>query len=438
MKVNLLPASDNRNGWLEILPPLAPANAAVGNISVDYAIIGGGFTGLAAARRLADLNPSVSIALIDAGRIGNNAAGRCSGFAIDQAHNIRAKDFAGSLDEELRQLALNRAGQDYMRETVITQAIECDWREDGKFHGAATERGKALLQNYTGNLDLLEVDYRWVDAAEMKAVTGIPFYNSALYTPGTVQIQPAAMVTGFARTMPQNVSVYEDSPVTEISYGKTHRIKVPQGEFSAHTVLLTNNGFAPRFGFYNHCIIPVSTWASMTRKLTPDEVAELGGTESWGIIPSDPFGSSVRRTVDDRILVRNIYSYSRGVNPEEHMLRWVRKKHSNSFHNRFPMLSEVEFEFTWGGALALSQNNEPVFGELADRVFGSFCHNGVGISRGTICGKLLAELISGETSELLEFMLGAGRPNRLPPRPFLGWGARMNFAFRRSRAGREL
>ncbi|MCY4609328.1 MAG: FAD-binding oxidoreductase [bacterium] len=438
MKIEVLPKSDNRNGWLETLPQQPAANRAAGTICVDYAVVGGGYTGLAAARRLGELDPQARVALIDAERIGNNAAGRCSGFAIDQAHNIRARNFAGSLDAERRQIALNRAGQDYLRDIVTEQEIDCDWREEGKIHGAATERGRALAKAYSSNLDLLGADYRWIDAAGMKAITGTDFYVQGLHTPGTIQVQPAALVTGMARSMPENVTVYEDSPVTGIAHGPRHRLELADGTISCATLALANNGFAPQFGYYRKSLIPVATWASLSRRLEPDEVETLGGRAAWGIIPADPFGSTVRRTVDNRILVRNIYSYARRLNCEEAMRRRVRKAHRRSFANRFAMLPGVDLEYTWGGALALSRNAEPVFGELAEGVYGSFCHNGVGVARGTICGKLLAEMILGRESELLSYMLAAGRPDRLPPEPLLGWGVRSNFAIRRHRAGLEL
>lgn len=438
MKIGVLPKSDNQNGWLEILPPLPAANRAAGTISFDYAVVGGGYTGLAAARRLGELDPQARVALIDAERIGNNAAGRSSGFAIDQAHNIRARNFAGSLDAERRQIALNRAGQDYLRDIVTEQEIDCDWREEGKIHGAATERGRTLIKSYSGNLDLLGAEYRWIDAAEMKAITGTDFYIQGLHTPGTIQVQPAALVTGMARSMPENVTVYEDSPVTGITHGSRHLLELADGTVSCTTLVLANNGFAPQFGYYRKSLIPIATWGSLSRRLEPDEVETLGGRAAWGIIPADPFGSTVRRIVGDRILVRNIYSFARRLNCEDAMRLKARETHRRSFANRFAMLPGVDLEYTWGGALALSRNAEPVFGELAEGVYGSFCHNGVGVARGTICGKLLAEMIVGHESELLSYMQAAGRPDRLPPEPFLGWGVRGNFAFRRHRAGLEL
>jgi len=438
MHIDILPRPDDNNGWLETLPAVPAAPAAAGAITVDYAVIGAGFAGLAAARRLGELAPERSIALIEAGRIGNNAAGRCSGFAIDQAHNIRAKNFADALDHECAQIALNRSGQDYLRQAVHEQGIGCDWREEGKIHGAATAHGEDMLANYSRNLDLLDAPYEAMDATQMRDTCGTSFYASGLFTPGTILIQPAALVRGLAATLPENVTVYEDSPVVAVDYGKPHRLSTPGASVSARTLVLTNNGFAAGFGFYRQHMIPISTYASLTRVLAAEETERLGGRESWGIIPADPFGTSVRRTADGRILIRNIYTFSRSFNPSEAQREWTRARHRRSFDNRFSMLPGVPFEYSWGGPMTLSRNGAPVFGKLADGVHASLICNGVGIARGTICGKLLAESLCGADSELLRIMQAAGRPSRNPPAPLLGLGVRMDFARRRARAGLEL
>lgn len=438
MKVNLIPKMDNNNGWLQLLPPLPVPRRAQGEIKADYAIIGAGFTGLAAARRLAELRPDASIALLDAGRVGNNAAGRCSGFAIDQAHNIRAKNFSDGLEAERQQITINRIGQDFLRDAVQASDISCEWDEGGKIHAAATARGQEKLKAYAGHLDLLGAPYRWIKHTEMKRITGSEFYSSGMHTPGTILIQPAALVRGLAEHLPNNVILYENSAVTRVDYGAPHIIQTDSANIKTKDILLANNGFASQFGFYNKHLIPIITWGSLSRQLNKEELARLKGAGSWGIIPADPFGTSVRKTIGGRILIRNIYSYSRGLNAPEADRLWAQKKHNASLRNRFPMLPEVGLEFTWGGALSMSRNGETVFGTLADNVHGAFCLNGVGIARGTAYGKLLAEHVVDHSSGLLELMRAAGRPDKLPPRPFLGWGVRANFAKRRYDAGLEL
>ena len=437
-KLNIQPHNDDNNGWLHLLPELPPPNVLRGDQRFDYAVIGGGFTGLAASRRLAELQPEARIALIDAGRIGNNAAGRCSGFAIDQAHNIRATSFADAIDKEKEQIRLNRAGQAALRKAIEENAIDCDWRDVGKIHGAATQRGQGLLRDFASNLGLLGENCQFLTAEKMRETTGLSFYREGLLTPGTIQIQPAAMVRGLAETQPQNVTVFEDSPVVDIHYGDRHTLVTTEGKIETDTLVLANNSFGTTFGFYQQHIIPLLTYASMTRELSEHEIAALGGEDTWGIIPAHPFGSTVRRLRENRLLVRNIYAYSSGHNPTEAQRVWARQKHWQSFNRRFPMLAGVELEYTWGGALCLSGNGEPIFGMLRPRVFASLCHNGVGISRGTICGKLIAEEILGRRSELLEIMRSAGRPNKMLPVWMLRIGVPIHLASRRRQAGLEL
>ena len=170
--------------------------------------------------------------------------------------------------------------------------------------------------------------------------------------------------------------------------------------------------------------------------LTPGGTRKLGGMATWNIIPADPFGIA-RRISGNRILIRNIYSYSSKLNAKESDRLWAKAKHEKSLRNRFPMLKDLTFDYTWGGPLSLSQNGQPVFGDLAPNVYGAFCLNGVGIARGTILGKLLAEHIAGKASSLLDIINNADRPNKLPPRPFLDWGVSY-FANRRRITGLEL
>jgi len=62
---------------------------------------------------------------------------------------------------------------------------------------------------------------------------------------------------------------------------------------------------------------------------------------------------------------------------------------------RFPILKDVPME-NWGGRLCLSRNAVPVFGAVDNNLFAVCCHNGLGTAKGTISGKLIAELASGQ------------------------------------------
>ena len=75
---------------------------------------------------------------------------------------------------------------------------------------------------------------------------------------------------------------------------------------------------------------------------------------------------------------------------------------------------------------------------LRPGLLGALVHNGTGISRGTICGRLVAEMACDEGSNLLDTMLAMGRPNRNLPAPVLGWGVRMYARRLQLQAGLEM
>ena len=436
MKVTLLPTYDRQNAWLQILEPLDDPLVLSGDVAVDYAVVGGGYGGLAVARRLAELDPNSSIALIEADRIGNNAAGRCSGFIIDHAHNIRAKGFAEDPERAKRAIALNRDAIAWLRQIVKRESIECDWRMEGKTHAAASERGVRFVQRFRASLESIDEEFTMLGASELKRRFGTSFYQMGLHAPHTALVNPAALVVGLARTMPANVTVFEASAVTSVDYGPPHTLRTSEGSVSASVLIVAANGFGEGFGLFRNRLIPLITWGSMTRALTEDEADRLGGDENYAIIPAHPAGTTVRRRPDGRILIRNQYTFSRRSN-----IHAGREKaaeiHRRSFEARFPMLSDVEFEYSWGGALSLSRNGSGVCGEVRPGVFATMVYQGTGMSKGTISGKLLAEQIMGRSDPRVELLTGDTQPSRNIPDPFNRWGVMANSRWRRWQAGVE-
>src|SRR5262249_51798748 len=84
--VDRLPADDHTNGWSALLPRREPRPCLEGDRDFDWVVVGAGYAGIAAARQLAERHPGASIALVEAGVVGENASGRNSGFAIDLPH----------------------------------------------------------------------------------------------------------------------------------------------------------------------------------------------------------------------------------------------------------------------------------------------------------------------------------------------------------------
>lgn len=211
MKINRLPKDDKTNGWSAILPGRTPHDALKGDINADWVVLGAGYAGLAAARRLAENCPDQNIVVIEAGQTGENASGRNSGFAIDLPHNV------GSSLEELegshRFMRLARSAIDHLEGIVTSHNISCDWARAGKYHTAVSSRGRRdVLEPFAKEMEALNEPYEWIEGDALEKRLGSPHFTAAVYTPGCALMNPAALVRGLADTLPENVTLYENSP----------------------------------------------------------------------------------------------------------------------------------------------------------------------------------------------------------------------------------
>ncbi|CAG9215897.1 FAD dependent oxidoreductase [Paraburkholderia sabiae] len=412
------PAPDGVNGWWESLPPAAPAVSVSSERRYDWVVVGGGITGLCAARRLAELAPDASIAIVEADRIGRTTAGRNSGFFVDLPHDISSESYSRSVEADKADVRFQRHGIDYVRSIVKQHGIDCDWRDDGKFHASVNKKGHAALAHFADGLERIDEAFEWLDEAAIAKVTGTDFYQGALFTPGCSTVQPAALMRGLAATLPANVQVYELSAVKRIDdQGTAKALSFANGKIVAQRVILCTNAYAATFGGHPNGLLPVYTFASMTRVMNPDEVKRLGGTRSWSLIPADPMGSTVRRLGTDRICVRNHFAFRPNLEVSQADLAKAKSLHQRSFDRRFPMLKDVELEYTWGGPLCLSANNGALFGRRDDGVYEAVGCNGLGLSRGSASGKSIAEYALGQTSDLVRQLLNQPHPRSLPVRP---------------------
>ena len=432
-----LPHDDMDAGWLALLPPPPPPRPLLGEERVGSAVVGAGLTGLAIARRLAELRPGEPVAVVEAQRIGFGASGRNAGFVVELT------DFAACMaaPDRARYLRVARFGLECLRELVGRHAIECDWDESGFLRAAAGAEGLRQLARWPARLEAAGVCHRWLDAEATAALTGTRFYRAAIHLPGTVTVQPAALARGLARSLPEEVTVFEASPVRAIRRRRpagSFRIEAAGGALLCDRLFLAANGYTPGLGFLRHRAAPRFSFASLTRVLTGAEQADLGGERHWGVLASDPSGSTVRRTRDQRILIRNTFHYSPSPAVRPRVRRAAGRRHRAALAARFPGLREVPFDYTWSGLYATSGNGQPYFGELAPGLFTAAVFNFAGIAMGTAAGRLLADLALGEPSPPLTDLRQLPLPSWLPPEPLRSLHAWRDVARQNARAGAYL
>lgn len=440
-----IPVHTGPAGWNSILPPAPARTSLTGAQGCDVAIVGAGFAGLSAARRLVQIDPRLKIIVVDAGRVAESSAGRNSGFMIDLPHELTSSDYAGTGEARDRVLTrLNRHAID------VAEAVQRDYglpegyfQRSGKINAAASDVGEQANRSYADHLRAMGEPHQMLDAAAMRQITGSGYYRAGLYTPGTAVIQPAGYIRGLAAGLEAaGVTVFASSPVTAFeSVGGAWALTTPQGRITAQKVILANNGHLESFGFKRGRLMHIMLNACMTAEIPADALRTLGGQETWGITPSDPMGCTVRRISTaqggNRIVIRQCAQYRPEMQTSAADLARVVANMRAKFDARFPMLRGVPFEHAWSGHLCLTRNAVSVMRKLEPGLYSACVQNGLGTTRGTLSGMGAAELAMGQTSDITRFFAADAEPTRLPPHPFDTIGANAYLRFKEWQARAE-
>lgn len=198
-------------GWVALPPRRAAPRAPLeGAVTADVTVIGAGFPGLSAARRLHALDPSLRIVVPEAGVVGEGPAGRNSGFIIDLPHEVSWEDYCG---DELRKsrdhITPQRRAVDFAKELAAEQGLRREILDPrGRYNLALTPEGDHHLDAYAAQLDRLGEAHERLDARAVTGVTGSTAFTSGIYMPGTVIIQPAAYVRALADSLRDPVRLH--------------------------------------------------------------------------------------------------------------------------------------------------------------------------------------------------------------------------------------
>ncbi|UWQ79713.1 FAD-binding oxidoreductase [Leisingera sp. S132] len=422
-----IPPLDRPTGWrpADEIVPVSEEAAVEGRY--DWLVVGAGITGLSAAHRLGELAPQDRVLLVDARPVGWGASGRNSGFLLDLPHKFDLDHPDAARLHKI--MKLNRSAISVLQEQTERLNIACDWSPEGKLQGAVKKRGTGMMRKFCDALDKIGEHYEVLDRQACAAIMGTDYYAGAVFTPGTVLVDPFLLVRGLALALPENVTLRDDAAVVEFREkgdGFDAQLRLSGGEtcpVSANRVILATDPYTAEFGYMKNRILPTITYASITRALTLAERKRYSGRMNWGLTPADAGGTTLRMTADGRLLIRNHYGYAPDYRASGRDLAKVAEAHREGLDRRFPALSDVPITSTWGGVVSLSRNHATFFGEMAPGVYSANCYNGVGMTRGASSGRLLVDLAVGHKSQELEDVIAvSGRPSVLPPDPFRSVG----------------
>lgn len=371
-----------------------------GEVRVDVAIIGGGFTGVATAVELAERG--FKVAVVEANRIGWGASGRNGGQVTGSLSGDTAmtKQMRKRLGDEVDDFIWNLRwrGHSIIEQRVQRYGIACDLKH-GHLHAAMKQAHlNELRASYDEALSRgMEADVTLLDAAGVRAHLASDLYLGALKNTRNLHLHPLNLCLGEARAAHSlGALIFERSPVLEIVHGDTPTLVTAEGRVVANQVLLAGDVY---------------------HKLEPEKLKGLIFPAMGGIVTTTPLGEMAaqinpqdlavydcrfvldyyRLTADGRLL------FGGGANYSGRDSRDIAAELRPGIERTFPSLKDVPIEFQWSCAMGIVVNRIPQLGKLSPNVWYCQGYSGHGIATSHVMGEIMAEAMSGELSRFETF-----------------------------------
>ena len=430
--------NDNNCSWIHDLNSRSNPNILNKDESCDWLIIGAGYTGLSAARKLGQLVPKQKILLVDAQLAGEGASSRNSGYLVDTTLN---DGFSSNkeLNNYKKKADIYKLGIEAVKRFIKEYQVDCDWNECGKYFASSREDDKKILENFSDTLSKLGFDHNLLSKEDLKKRLGTNFYNVALHTSGGILLHPGKLVRAMIDTLPENVNLYENSLL--LKWKKTNNTifcNFKSGSIKTKKIIFATNGFLKSLGIRSNYNFPITLTASMTRSLSDKEFESIGKPKEWGVLPVRPMGATIRMTRDRRILIRNTAEVYNPFQMSQSELNKRKLQQKIGIKKRFPQLSEDIIESTWSGIVSRTRNSSQIFEKIDDNIFVAGCYNGSGIGVGTLFGEQIAIKASNEYTKEIKTIEARSKPTWLPPQPFLNFGIKTRLIYERIRALSEI
>ena len=150
--------NDNSCSWVQDLIPRTNIKTLQSNEDCEWLVIGAGYTGLSAARKLGQLYPNQKIILVDAQLAGEGASSRNSGYLVDTTLN---DGFTSNkeLESYKKKADIYELGINAIKKFINDYQVDCDWNECGKYFASSRTEDKKILTNFSKTLSKLGFEH---------------------------------------------------------------------------------------------------------------------------------------------------------------------------------------------------------------------------------------------------------------------------------------
>jgi len=420
----------NRVLWWDLLPeplrrPLGEQLA--GDIDVDVAIIGAGYTGLWTAYYLQKQSPGLRIAIVEKHIAGYGASGRNGGWAsalFPQDHSAVAEQ-AGLPAAVAMQKAMNDTVDEIGR-VAADHGWDIDWAKGGTVVAARTLAQWDRMRERDAHLRAtgFDPDEQLLDARETLDKVRATDVIGGMYTPHCAAIQPAKLVRHLARhVVDSGAQLFENSPALALEPGI---VRTPTGNVRSKYVIRATEGYTAEISGQRRTMLPFYSLMVATEPLPEETWEQIGLADRPTFSDGRHLVIYGQRTADNRLAFGGRgapYSFGSKIRTQAELDSRSHRILQATLTNLFPVLRNHRFTHAWGGTLGITRDWQASVG--LDPITGvgwagGYVGDGVGTSN--LAGRTLAALISQEPDPLLALPWVDHRSRRWEPEP-LRWAA---------------
>ena len=447
--------------WFDSLPsPVVPRAPLPGDLDVDVAIVGAGYTGLWTALALAGADPSLRVAVLEREVAGFGASGRNGGWcsalfatSFERLCRDHGAGAAAAMAASVRD-AVGEVGR-----VAAEEGIDCHYAKGGtvvlarsaaqlariKAQVAAAGRPQGPVgrgagggvsgggaggagEGVSGGGGGVGVSgaggegLRLLSASEAAGLVGATGVLGGTYTPHCAAIHPARLVRGIAeRVEARGVRIFEGTPVLSIGEGWC---ATPAGRVRAEVVVRATEGYTARLAGLRRRLAPVYSLMIATEPLPAEMFDEIGLRRRETFADARHLVIYGQRTADDRIAFGGRgapYHFASATRPSFDRDTATHDAVHATLVELFPVLAGVRVTHRWGGPLGVARDWFPSVGyDRAARCAWAGGYVGDGVAVSNLAGRTLADLILGRDTELTRLPWVGHRSPSWEPEP-LRW-----------------
>ncbi len=416
--------------WLDQVGPIQARPPLQGDVDVDVAIVGGGYSGLWTAYYLRQIDPTLRIQIVEKHYCGYGASGRNGGWAVgDLAGSFDSYAKRSSQQEAVRQSRAVFDSVDEIGRVAEATGIDCDYRKGGWIR-VARNTPQAQRQHeeiaHARSIGLTEDDLRLLEPDEARDHVSASRVSSGIFFAHCAALHPARLVRGLSDHLAASgISIAEGTAATAID---AKGVQTEHGTVRADVVIRATEGYTRDLHGERRTLLPVYSLMIATEPLSDNVLADIG-LDDRPTFSDDRFMVIYgQRTADGRLAfggrgVPYLWGSKIARSAELHLPSHELLR--DTLIDLLPDLGQVQVTHRWGGVLGIPRNwipglrFDPVTGQ---GVLGGYV--GEGVAAANLAGRTMADLVTGRDTDRTSLpWVGVGA-RRWEPEPFRWLGVR--------------